>query len=249
MTKMNSFNNAFTVTAKIGFQNRIFATLKKTTIETVFDFAYGMTFGNEGAHRSTRSGGSHERVNGETFINTFQGKLAEYGLYNIFWKNGVVLNVPDTEKMPLGKWDRFDFIYNKKKISVKSTSYKGNLLLLETKDWNDKGIYLPNDDFYDYHILLRVKPDGKSILRTQGILKSESVSRELLKKLIMEEDWIIDVAGFIKNNDLITCIQEEQIIPKGSILNLYTTMDAENYYVQAGDMKDIKVMINELKGE
>lgn len=52
-------------------------TLKKQTIERVFDFAYTMAFTTKGEHRSTRSGGEHSRRNGEIFANTFQGKIAE----------------------------------------------------------------------------------------------------------------------------------------------------------------------------
>ena len=51
-------------------------------VRTCFEFAFGMTFGKEGAHRDHRSGGQIRRRNGEIFINTFQGKIAEYGFYN-----------------------------------------------------------------------------------------------------------------------------------------------------------------------
>ena len=34
------------------------------------------------------------------------------------------------------------------------------------------------------------------------------------------------------------------IIKKGEFLNGRTKMDAENYYIQAGDMKDIKELVN-----
>ena len=34
------------------------------------------------------------------------------------------------------------------------------------------------------------------------------------------------------------------IIKKGEFLNGRTKMDAENYYIQAGDMKDINELVN-----
>ena len=45
--------------------------LKPAAVQTVFEFAYGMTFGDEGRHRDHRSGGTHARKNGEIFANTF----------------------------------------------------------------------------------------------------------------------------------------------------------------------------------
>lgn len=56
-------------------RNRI---LKQRDVSECLDFAYGMTFGGSGAHRDHRSGGQAHRHLGEIFINTFQGKLAEF---------------------------------------------------------------------------------------------------------------------------------------------------------------------------
>lgn len=46
-----------------------------------FDFAYDMSYGKIGEHRDSRSGGLIHRKKGQIFINTFQGKMAEFGLY------------------------------------------------------------------------------------------------------------------------------------------------------------------------
>ena len=62
--------------------------------------------------------------------------------------------------------------------SRKSTKSYGDLLLLETKDWNDDGEYIPNKDKgnfrYDYTILVRFSPDG------EAIMKNKNGCRELL---------------------------------------------------------------------
>ena len=50
-------------------------------VETSVQFAYDMTFGHKGAHRDYRTGGDKIRSLEEKYINTFQGKLAEYGLF------------------------------------------------------------------------------------------------------------------------------------------------------------------------
>lgn len=46
--------------------------LPSDLVEIVFNFAYEMTFGQKGEHRAHRTGGTHQRRNGEIFANTFQ---------------------------------------------------------------------------------------------------------------------------------------------------------------------------------
>ena len=48
-----------------------------------------MSYGGEGAHRDSRSGGSMHRKKGQVFINTFQGKMAEYALYRFFLSKNI----------------------------------------------------------------------------------------------------------------------------------------------------------------
>lgn len=102
-----------------------------------------MSFGNKGQHRDHRTGGNNKRKNGEIFINTFQGKLSEIAVsYFIRKLNKTAskkLSKLDFETNSLGIWDDTDITVGNIKISVKFTSNKGNLLLLETKDWNENG--------------------------------------------------------------------------------------------------------------
>ena len=217
------------------------------TILKVFQFSFDMTFGEKGVHRSHRSGGSHYRKNGELFINTYQGKIAEFGLYQYLTEKGIETDEPDLSTWDLGKWDSADLVVNGKKLNVKSTKSKGHLLLLETKDWNEDGQYIPNIDIdggeYDYFILTRIDPDGELIMRKNWLYYSNEASQDTLKKLIVNEQWKFDIAGFITIDDLKTVIRDKIIIEKGSYLNLWTPMDAENYYVQSGDMKNVDELI------
>ena len=139
-----------------------------------FDFAYDMSYGNIGKQRDSRSGGSVHRTKGQIFINTFQGKMAEFALYRFLENKKIQVNNPDLSKHKLGIWDSFDFECQGKIISVKSTKKYGNLLLLETKDWNDNGEYIPNlrngKSKYDYTVLVRFNPDGERIMRDSGLL-------------------------------------------------------------------------------
>ena len=42
-------------------------------------------------------------------------------------------------------------------------------------------------------------------------------------------------------------IEPGHILPQNSTLNRYTRMDAENYYVQAGDMHEIDGLLKEIR--
>lgn len=215
-------------------------------INESFDFAYDMSFGKVGEHRDHRTGGSYKRKNGEIFINTFQGKLAEFAIYDIFKSHGIDLSKPDLEKYELGIWDKCDFNINGIKVAVKSTKNFGQLLLLETKDWSSKGEYLPNlasgDCIYQYFILVRISPDGEGLMKQNKILYSHELDKEKIKNIISAEKWSYDSPGFIKHSELVQAIDNNFIIPKGALLNGKTRMDAENYYIQAGDMHDVNML-------
>ena len=94
--RMRCEGNNYYITRKVPYQTDRF--FKTETVETVFDFAYKMTFGREGAHRDHRSGGSHTRRNGEIFANTFQGKLAECAVSNLFYQLGCLSLLGDPRK-------------------------------------------------------------------------------------------------------------------------------------------------------
>lgn len=246
MEKLKKEDNKFFITRKKDFSP--LPPFSKEIINAVFDFAYDMTFGAVGEHRDHRSGGQHKRKNGEIFINTFQGKLSEFGVYYFLRKANIVdLGRPDLEKWELGKWDDADFKFNNFKFSIKSTKFYGNLILLETKDWNEEGFYLPNDAQYDFTILTRIKPDGEKLLKTKKLLYSDNCDKEELKTLIISEKWQCDIPGFITLEMLQEVIKNDYILPQNSYLNGSTRMDAENYYIQAGDLLDIKFLNEKLK--
>ena len=227
--------------------------LRQEDVSECFDFAYGMTFGGSGAHRDHRSGGQAHRHMGEIFINTFQGKLAEFALYNYAVIVGEMsIDPPDTEMMELTRWDSFDMDIEGSIINVKSTKRRGNLLLLETRDWDSEGRYIPNSESgceaYDFFVLARVDPDGEKIMREHGFLYADSADREILRKIILSERWRVNLAGYITGEELIDeVIEPGHILPQNSTLNRYTRMDAENYYVQAGDMHEIDGLLKEIR--
>lgn len=236
----------FNITNKVAFNGLYFG--KKEYIDQAFKFAYDMSFGGKGKHRSHRSGGQINRKNGEIFINTFQGKLAELAFYEFFKEKGFEISFPDFETYDLGTWDSADFeVKGKDQIylfSIKSTKHYGNLMLLETKDYNSNGEYKPNinkgKSKYDYFALIRIFPDGESLMKSKKILYSNECNKSELEKLIMSQDWKYDIPGYISNEMLVKIIDDKQIIPKNAILNGRTKMDAENYYIETGNMLKFK---------
>lgn len=246
--KMDYSDGSWIITHKKSFPYNAPA-FKKDTIQKVFEFAYAMTFGEKGEHRNHRTGGSLQRKNGEIFANTFQGKLAECAACNLFYKIDPSV-LPDFSVSKLGVWDSVDIIVKGKKIAVKSTKSFGNLLLLEQHDWDDNGNYIPNEESgssaYDYFLLIRIKPFCEEILRNKLWLYVDQVDKTQLKSEIEKAIWTYDCAGYISHDNLKQLIKDGFIICKGGTLNKSIPIDADNYYVQAGDMPDINELLREL---
>lgn len=230
--------NSYITTRKVAFKK--VRDLKEETIERVFDFAYTMAF--DEMHRKTRSGGRTKRKNGEVFANTFQGKLAECAAVNFFYKYDDTIEI-DFDTYDLGIWDKVDLTVCKKEVAVKSTKRFGQLLLLETKDWNHLGKYIPNlgtpNDTYDYIVMVRIDPSCEDLMKKNRLLYKDEIERTVLKNLVSQQNWSYDYVGYINNGDLKQIIKDKHIIPQGALLNGSTPMDAENYYVQAGDMRKL----------
>ena len=249
MERLEVRNGVYYITRKVPFRD---CHIDDAFKNEVFEFAYGMTFGKAGEHRDHRSGGQHRRKNGELFADTFQGKMAEFFLYHYLVGKGVKSTIPDLDLWNLGKWDSTDLVIKGFKINVKSTKSFGNLLLLETKDWDSNADYIPNsgtgNEHYDFFILTRINPFCSDLMKEQRLLYSESADRNSLKKLMTTPNWQFDIPGFITKNDLKKVIIERQIIPQNSLLmSRFTKMDAENIYIQAGCMKPISELIPLLK--
>lgn len=235
--------NAYYINSRVPFSP--IGTLNPALVETVFDFAYQMTFGQGGEHRAHRTGGTHQRRNGEIFANTFQGKLAEYALFCVLTDNGMNVNEPDLGVFGLGEWDSVDLTIGSKSVSIKSTKSFGNLLLLEEHDWDEQANYLPNGHGYDYTFLIRMNPFCEDVMRKNRFLYSDSINEMALKQIVMTESWAFDIPGYVTREDLIQIINEGFILPRGSMLNGKTRMDASNYYIQSGDMRNLNSFIRD----
>ena len=236
-SRLDEKDDIFFINSKKIFKGIKFET--KNLIKEVYDFTNGMTFNNDGEHRSYRSGGSLNRKNGEIFCNTFQGKLAEFAVYENLKKNNFDTSRPDLKKYT------YDLNLKEKNIAIKSAKYFSNLLLLEEKDWDNQANYVPNLDKKktDIFIFVRVFPDISNTLKKLRIFYSNSIDKDTQEKLFFEIkniEWSYDIPGFITTKDLIDIINLKFIIYKNKFLNsLKVKIDANNYYIQSGDMRDI----------
>ncbi|MBC7525216.1 MAG: hypothetical protein H7239_12355 [Flavobacterium sp.] len=219
-------------------------------LEKVFDFTHEMVFGT-GFHRKNRSGGQIVRKNGALFCNTFQGKLSEVVLNTVFEDFGIETSKPDFSIHGEGIWDDFDLIVNKAKISVKSCAHFSNLLLLESKDWDKNGVYIPdqkpNTQLIDYFVLVRIFPDIKAIFNKQKWLYLDNINKETLKNFVLSTDWFYDIPGCCTLKTLKYCIENNYLLPQNSWLNTKTKIDANNYYIQTGNLKPIEVLLEILR--
>lgn len=224
-------------------------TISNDQLDKCISFAYNMTFANTGAHRDHRTGGQARRKKGQIFANTLQGKIAEYAIYNELKNVYHNITEPDLSVYQLGAWDDSDLTINNKKLSIKSTKHYSQLLLLETRDWDANGNYIPNTNngnskHYDYFILVRIKAQIEQIMKKHKLLYSNTITSiefNELKNSILASDWSYDIPGFITHNDLVELINRNFRIPRNALLN-NTRMDATNYYVQAGDLRSIDTL-------
>lgn len=230
--------------------NRIGA-FSNEEVDSIFDFAYRMTFGGEGEHRGRRTGGTANRTNGQKFANTFQGKLGELAVNKELSRLGLNPSQPDYTVGGLGFWDHFDMIVNNRQVSIKSIKYFSQLLLLETGDWDESGRYLHGMNAnrniipvqYDFVFLSRINPSSEDTLSHHHLLYSDRVNRNDLSDIILSNEWGYDIPGFITCDELIYVIQHRHIIPAHSMFSpngrRYTEIEAENYYVRAADMHSL----------
>ena len=237
MNKMLVEGNSY-----FNMSRRIFTPLEvpRDGCMTAMDFAYSMCFG-EGHHRVHRTGGLMMRHVGEMFCNVFQGKLAEVCLHSFLTQHGVGCSVPDFGVYGEGVWDGGDLEACGKILSVKSAAFFSNLLLLEKHDYDADGNYLPNVDrgvptAFDYCVLVRISPDVKDFFRCKSVFVSKNVSKDFLADVVSREHWTYDIAGWVSREEFISAVLDGNVIPQGALLNGRISMDADNYYIQTGDM-------------
>lgn len=201
----------------------------KEEVLKVFNFA----FKSKDNHRNHRSGGDLKRDSIQIFFNIFLGKLGEIATYKCLLKNNIeLLKDIDYDIKEIGNWDDCDIITkNNKKISVKSSKYYSKMILLEKKDYNDKGQLQYNIgtnktydfDFFSY---VRIAPMMNNQINQDGYGKdfknntdNKIYLENSLKKFILNRDWYYE---------------EPFILSKALFLNI-SINNKDKYFVKKGN--------------
>ncbi len=196
----------------------------------------------------------------EIFLNAFHGKLAEFGICRIFQSKQINIPLPNLDIYKLGKWDNYDFNINQKMLSVKSSAYYSNLLLLETKTYTEVNDKQNNLLKFDYHIFCRIFPheQARDIYKSIHPISEKDLQqnldpqklKETLFRCIMKKR-MLDIPGYITKSDLEeVIIKYRHIIYQNNYLNKCSDnnkMDVNNYYVLAKDLRNISTLFNQLK--
>mgnify|MGYP004567921999 FL=1 len=227
--------------------------LNDIEITQCVDFANRMAWG-EGYHRGKRSGGIKERSEKEKFVNTLQGKMTECALHKYLQGYHLDTSGVDFSVFGKGKWDTVDLACNNNKIAVKSTKYFGQLLLLETKDWDENGNYIPNEDtntgVYDEIVLMRIRPNIEDIIKRKPDFWQLDVAEQL--EFLKSIKWEFEISGYITHEDLQYIIRNHYVIKQGDCLGKVKenykgiVMDADNYYVQVTNMRKKEELLKRL---
>jgi hypothetical protein len=236
LTPLVFIDGSFRLSKKRGWTTDVI--LSQDDVATAVAFARAMTLG-DGEHRDHRSGGQIRRKQRQIFHDTLNGKLSEIAVHRWLVQGAVgtrSIGDIDFTTQGLGVWDSGDIEVSGYQFHVKSTKEFGNLLLLEVVDWDENGNYRPNIAKVNATmagiIFVRLRPDLWKIAEPSHFPDNFSA----IEEKILQTEWEFNLVGFATKNDLEQIARDRQILPKNALLQKTTLMDADNYYIQAGDL-------------
>lgn len=213
-------------------------------------FSRKMAFG-DGYSRAVRWGGSVDRSRHEKYADNLQGKLSEFAFFELCQSQGVHVEKPDCTVMKRGKWDDGDFIISGKNISIKSSMLRSKLLLMECAAYRDDGYELnfrpPKriDMILMYRIALS---EGEFGHKTSVLYYFDEKNKTGNEDISNMWAWA-DLCGYITNADFCYLTANgfkkrigETILPESPIV-----MDADNYWISVGDMRNPRFLFEDLK--
>lgn len=128
------------------------------------------------------------------------------------------------------------------------------LLLLETKDWDENGNYIPNEDTntgeYDEIVLMRIRPNIDDVIKRKPDFWQLDVAEQL--EFLKSIKWEFEISGYITHEDLQYIIRNHYVIKQGDRLGKVKenyngiVMDADNYYVQVTNMRKKEELLRRL---
>jgi hypothetical protein len=184
------------------------------------------------------------RDNNTIIRNSILGKLGEFFIYDYFNSLNYNISYPDLKIRGKGMWDDGDLILEGRKLSIKSTHYYNNMLLINKNDWTINGEYKWGkdglDSTYKAFFLCRIKPNIPFLENTNI---DEIITN--ITKLNPE----IDCPGYLSIMDFKDIIDNEIYINKGDIINNKIKIGSDFYYCQAGDLNRIETIKVKKKNE
>lgn len=168
---------------------------------------------------------------GQTFHAVFIGKLGEHIVAEYFRNKGFRCHRPDYYTNNING-DSGDLMveYNKRiyRFSVKTCMNYGMYLVESVKHFNNKGVYINNDNniIFDRHYLVRVNQNLSNL--------NYNVSKQELWNTIKNLDWKAEISGFITHEDFKIVIEKQMIIYKGEL-----NFSSDSYYIQSGDLRKL----------
>ena len=236
-SRLREENGKFAVTSKKSFKPSI--DVSEYTAD-VIEWAYNNVWGkghlkSSGRDKSTK------------FRDSILGKFGEFALYKHLVKIGYDLPSPDLTVMGYGEWDDGDLFLEGKKISVKSTNFFSDLLLLKKEEWDQEGGYLYGRDgidrSYKAFFLCRMKPNLDDILPIEG---DDDPGIDHLNQCLEHVNFRMDIPGYITIEDFKKIIQNNMFIPAGGKIGK-KGFDLPLYYCQTGDLRDLDSIPNKKK--
>lgn len=249
LTPLSEDKGSFYITNRVPFKRKMYHS--NEDVESCLEFAYNMSYLDKGHMKNRRSGGEILRNNGNLFCNIFDGKLAEFAVANLMNElSSSNMAKPDLEVKENGNWNCSDLSTDGININISSSSKVSNLLLLECKDWTQEGRYRhckSNEDNIDFFVFVRFDEKINKLLSDLKLAYKNVMSRselEEIKKRAMSVKWYYDIVGYITQKDLIDVIKSGFVLKKGSSLNGSTIIDADNYYIQVNDLRNINTFVD-----
>ncbi len=227
------------------------ARLNPTIIKEVFRFSYAKTFENK---RVCSLQEDHDCKISENFAILSQRKLAEFSFWKYLTLHHIPLDKPNLKSNEQEKIHSNDFTFKFRNLAIKSAAATEQALLLATKDWNKKGLYIPHigtsHESYNYFVLVRLNHSIVQLMKDYRHFNCSNLDKDQLYRLIMSQTYTYDIPGFITKQDLIDAINNECFIPEGVYLddNKETSkMVLSYYYFQAGNLQPIQKLIANLR--
>lgn len=218
--------------------------VEKEIIIKSHNFSFDMVYG-EGEHRENRSGGTQIRNKMLIYANTLTGKISEILLYNYLIENELKPADLDFSINKKGTWDSIDIKVGDNNLSVKSSAFFSQFLMLEKNDYDENANYIhtSKENTPDFYILVRIKPDTKKEAKLFANNFEQDKDNLKFKDLISSLKFEYEISGYVSKEMLCSKIKKGDFKRKGDLINGTFPLDADNYVFEVSELCSIKDLI------